>query len=420
MRQSGIAIVLLFVLMSTQLLGQASEQRLTAKQAVSMDYFATVSTLILYDDFTDPKRRIAFEETWEEVKRLLEEIENQVSLSVFDSDLSVFNALEPGQRMSIREHTANITAISKEMWEESQGLYDPSVFPLVDLWGFSPRFHGHSWKPTQPYDRDFKDGKTPPPDEANIQSLKALVDFGRIKLSSQGQKHYLTKEMPNIVINGTAIKAQIDYGGIAKGYAADRVIDLLRSKGYQYGYFICGDSSISVMRHPENGGFELGIGSPRGGHKPFMYTSFESAALSSSGDYNDFYTVDGVIYCHLINPLSGFPINMPEENQLQSGIATVTLLGQNAAKNDALSTMLCVMGFEAALDYANRNFKDQPYVFVLFQQGRNTYEVVTNLRPDQYRMVDSHFVPRSTLDAQGKVTYTGDLFAQGEDSAMMP
>ncbi len=187
-------------------------------------------------------------------------------------------------------------------------------------------------------------------------------------------------------------------------------MQLLGERGYHQGYFVCGGSSLAAMENPEREeGFDLGIRAPRGQQASFMRLNLKGLALSSSGDYNHFFTREGVVYCHLINPDTGYPINRPGADGVQSGIAAVTLLGESAARDDALSTMLCIMGPERALAYANERLRHRPFVMVFFRQGIRRYEVVTNLEEGQFQLMDERYHLASRLEADGQVRYVGDL-----------
>lgn len=380
----------------------ASREGPRPHRKVSAEFFATVSSLVLYDAQEED-----FEETWGQVRALLGEIEAQVSLSQPDSDIARFNALPCGESLKVRPHTAAILRIAREMWEESGGLYDPSVGPLVDLWGFTPRFAGNRQQAQMPYDRPYEEGKMPLPEAKYVEAFARLADFGEIVLDESGCLH---KKIPPVQVEGVSFQAAIDLGGIAKGYAVDQVMQLLGERGYHQGYFVCGGSSLAAMENPEREeGFDLGIRAPRGSQASFMRLNLKGLALSSSGDYNHFFTREGVVYCHLINPITGYPINRPGADGVQSGIAAVTLLGESAARDDALSTMLCIMGPERALAYANERLRHRPYVMVFFRQGIRRYEVVTNLEEGQFQLMDERYHLASRLEEDGQVRYVGDL-----------
>lgn len=101
----------------------------TSRTKVASGYFATVSVLCLFDDYEDPAANSRLEETWQQVKAILEEIEQTVSASVPTSEIARFNALPQGGRLSVSPLTAELVELSRDMCQRTGGLYDPTVYP---------------------------------------------------------------------------------------------------------------------------------------------------------------------------------------------------------------------------------------------------------------------------------------------------
>lgn len=372
-------------------------------------YFSTVSALFVYTDDWQ-----AFESTWAETKQILAEIQSAVSLAEPESDLSRFNALASGESCAVSPVTAAICRIAMEAYRDTAGLYDPTVYPLVDLWGFSPRFNSNIYELVQPYDRAYVDGRLPLPEERYIEALRQLVGFDGIMLSgSDAQGWTLTKNTPSVTLDGHTFHAQLDLGGIAKGYACDLVKQLLQDKGFANGHFVCGGSSIAVLSRPD-GDYQLTIGKPRPGDNDgtvFATLCARDTTLSTSSDASHTYVRDGVVYCHLIDPRTGWPVNMPAEGEKQRGIACATLLSPGAARSDALTTALCVMGPENAIAYINQHLREYPVVMALYEAGQPFCEVVTNMTQDGCIIEDTAYLPASQISGDGSIIYTGTLFA---------
>lgn len=401
-----------------------AEGNTTLMSRQTTDYFGTVSALFLYVDASDPNGLDRFLDTWAAVKEILARIEADVSLSVPDSDIARFNQLSYGQQIAVSNHTATILRTAKDVYENTGGLFDPTIFPLVDLWGFSPRFNVNNYTPVLPYDRDWQDGKLPMPDLAYIESLTALVDFSGVLLSgSEAEGYTLTKNIPSVTIDGYTYQAQLDLGAVAKGYAADCVLELLKERGYEYGHFVCGGSSMAILKNGSESAqasgtaeYALGIRKPRAGaskETSFMSISAQNVALSSSGDYSHNVIYDDVLYCHIIDPRTGYPINTLASGT-QKGIAAVTLLCGNAAYADAITTALCVMGPLDAIRYANEHLSDVDLAMVFYSKVTQTYEVVTNIEEDRYKITDDAYLPVSETDARGAILYLGDLFSEDD------
>lgn len=381
MKKRLIPIFLLFLLFMHNPCTCVQQPRLLSRQTT--DYFMTVSALFLYEE--DKAR---FLETWSLVKQTLAEIENAVSVSKSTSDIARFNALSCGVEIEICPVTAGILRIAMDVHVLSGGLFDPTIFPLVDLWGFSPRFNQNTYTPVMPFDRAYENGRLPLPDEAHICALLPLVGLDGVQLREEDGAFYLKKITPDVIIDGIAVHAQIDLGGVAKGYACDRVLALLKERGHTMGHFVCGGSSMALLSRPD-GDYALTLRKPRIGQSAVSHYATLRASnitLSTSSDTSHSFVRDGVIYCHIIDPRTGRPINMPDESGVQRGLACATLLGKSAAYSDALTTVLCILGPEAAMDFL-QEYEPGIAVLTAYQGGSDTYDVFTNA-PDSLTLDD--------------------------------
>lgn len=374
------------------------------------DYFSTVCALMLYT-----QDAAAYETAWARVKELLAQIDDAVSMSKPQSDIARFNALKSGQSCSVSNITAEILLTALDVYHQTNGLYDPTVYPLVDLWGFSPRFNTNAYQPTLPYDRAYEDGHLPLPDARYIQGLLPLVGLDGVTLSGDPETGWtLTKSTAAVVVDGQVFQAQMDLGGIAKGYACDRVTALLTEMGFTQGHFVCGGSSIAVLARP-SGLYGLTLGKPRAGQselKHYATVYMQGTTLSTSSDASHTYLRNGVIYCHIIDPRTGYPINMPTDGAAQEGIACVTLLSPSAARNDALSTALCIMGPEEAMAYVATRLDGVAAVMVFYRTGESYQEVYTNLTDEAYVLEDAAYRLACAPQGDGEIVYTGTLFEE--------
>ena len=153
---------------------------------------------------------------------------------------------------------------------------------------------------------------------------------------------------------------KLDLGGIGTGYAVDCVDKLFDEYGYKFGYFNFGASSMLVKKHVTNGNYNISFINPRSiTRDTYLTTSICNEKLSTSGDYEQYYILDGTRYCHIIDPDTGKPV--------QTGIMTVTIIGgqkeYTAAENDALSTALMCMGKDKAIKFIEEQLTDRRVVF---------------------------------------------------------
>lgn len=408
------------LLLSLFFASSCAHAEITSKRKATVGTFGTASFLTLYDDFAKPQRLSAYDDIWSEIKALMAETDELLSTSIETSEIARFNRLKSGESMPISPLTAEVFQLALDMNRKTNGYFNPAVFPLVDLWGFSPRFLGNISAPAQPYDRALKNGMRSAPDKAYITAFLQLADLSGIQLDGDAAHGYmLTKVTPSVWVNGEEYQAQIDLGGIAKGYVVDRIAAILREAGYTSGYFSCGSSSIGFLKNTSASALEIGdsaftlaIRSPRktdSGADSFASLRVKDIMLSSSGDYENNYVVNGQLCCHIIDPFTGYPLNY-SANAVQKGICTITLLSGSAVEDDALTTSLCLMGPAKALDYFNTHLKDHRIVMTLYRTDRNTYEVLTNLTSDEIHFTDSAYSLACTVDESGNLVYTGDFF----------
>lgn len=358
-----------------------------------VESFNTSSLLYIYDDFAKSSAENNFESVWDKIEKTLNEIENAVSVDIEGSDIYRFNNAKCGEKVPVSSLTAKVFIKAKSIYEKSDGKYDPTVFPLVDLWGFSPRF-SNDYKAEKPYDRKQNDdGSIPRPDEKYIEAFKKLIGFDDIVLIEENGEYFLVKNIEAVVVDGVYFEAMIDFGGIAKGYAADVALDILKEAGYTQGYFSCGTSSIAFL---ENGGksaedncFDLSIRKPRtsnGSGSSYAEIKVKNLCVSSSGDYEKYYEIDGVRYCHIIDPQTGYPINSQKSDEAY--IMCVTLVGENASELDGLSTAVMTMSLKEAKSFLKKNCIDG--VIAYCQNGE--YKVYTTLDRNMIEIKDTDYV----------------------------
>lgn len=338
------------------------------------------------------------EKTWGDVTAMLRNVENTISADIEGSDISRFNKAEAGEKMEISELTYRVLDTAKTMYEKTEGAYNPAVGLLVDLWGFSPRFTSGNFTPQFPYDR--ADYHTLP-DAAYLEAFRTLSDFSAVTVSARGGKYYVTKpETASVVLADEegrehTYTMQLNLGGIGKGYAVDEAEKIVRAAGYESGYVNIGGSSMCVLSRLDEKGnkvpWEVDVKNPRVSEE-FPYDSYfsvvqQGVSLSSSGDYENCYKVDGRRYCHIINPFTGYPVNVEPENEKASGIVCASVFGISAAEGDATTTALMVMGKEKAISYLNKNLAGKDAVFVWYNGEDGSYTVFTNMAEGSYTLV---------------------------------
>ncbi len=379
----------LAVLAALLLWGTGAQAEAQPFRRQTMDFFSTVCVLTIY-----PQSDAVGQAVWQEVKATLADIEQAVSVSNAESDVARFNALPCGGEIAVGNDTAAMLQIVMQVYEETDGVYDPTVYPLIDLWGFSPRFNESAYTPAKPYDRAYENGLLTLPEEKYINAFRSLVNLDGVTLSQREGQWFLRKDIAPVTVDGVTYQAMMDLGGIAKGYACDRVKEILAAYGIERGVFVCGESSISFLQSAtEDGCYRVELGKPRTGDgQGSAYATLRTSdmSLSSSSDARHAYVLDGVRYCHLIDPRTGWPMNRPDASGVQQGVATATILGSCAAYDDAMTTALCVMGEEAAAAYIAAH-PELPAVVVAYQSDRSELTVHTNLPPEALTVLDTAY-----------------------------
>lgn len=303
------------------------------------------------------------------------------------SDIFRYNEAGYGSELEISPHTYQMLTYAREMYDMTDGAFNPAVYRLVDLWGFSSRVYSANpyGLPAQPYDRrmDANGHYDSLPDEKYIEAFSrpSFVDFSQnaVELSQRDGKYYVTKNVQPVTVDGVQFEQWLDLGGIAKGYATDLVKDLLVSKGIDRYYINAGTSSISLGKEYDGGKQNLGIIDALD-ETSYLYADtllsvdVEDRSVSTSGQYNRRYTVDGVEYAHIIDGSRGAPA--------QTGVVSVTVIAPRdgfwATKGDCLTTALTVMGAEGAVEFINK-MGDELQIVVQYRSADGKKQILSNI-----------------------------------------
>lgn len=259
-----------------------------------------------------------------QIEDLLRSINAGMSTYLPDSELSRLNDFPAGEPYTVSKELMSVLSRSEDLVESTDGAFDPTVGPVVDLWGFGPRTIQRR------------------PTEESVQQA----------LSQVGWREHLRLDLSASTVLKTSADVRIDLSAIAKGYAVDEILALVREVGVEHALVEVGGELRAVgFRDPARAGsWRVGIESPRpsqAGVRAHRIIPLPDRAIATSGDYRNFYEVDGVRYSHTIDPQSGRPVT-------HRG-ASVTVIAKDCATADALATALLVMGPDAGFGWAERN-----------------------------------------------------------------
>lgn len=245
------------------------------------------------------------QETVDATLRICADYEKILSKTAAGSDIDRLNRAN-GAPVEVQPETAALLALAVEIGTASGGAFDVSIAPASALW-------------------DFKAEEPQIPDENALLAACGWIDYR------------------NIVIDETTVTlkngAEIDLGGIAKGYIADCVAAYLRRQGVTSACINMGGNVVLIGTKPDGSPWTVGVRDPNGTpEQSEEVLALSDAAVVTSGTYERGFDLDGVRYHHILDPKTGMPV--------QNGLASVTVIGTQSALCDALSTACFVLGEE--------------------------------------------------------------------------
>ena len=263
-----------------------------------------------------------------------------VSMSTYkvESELSEFNRLIPGEKLSISDDFVSVYRTSKQIWEISDGAFNPAIGPLVNLWGFGPEIKSDNI-----------------PEAQEIDKLLLACIFSNASLLNSNNNFSLVK-LDNV---------NLDFSGIAKGYAADVIADLLEMSALpNYLIEIGGEMRVSGV-NSEDKPWRLAIESPSEIKRIETIISGINGGVATSGDYRNYFEVESERYSHTLDPRTGYPV--------KHSLASVTVIAETGARADALATALMVMGEIEGMKMAEKNNIPAFMVTRIDQDYRTSY-----------------------------------------------
>ncbi len=292
------------------------------------------------------------------------------TINQLDSEFSVkngtftwaFNNASANQIISLSENGKILLDACLKAYEYTDQKFNPAIYPLVKLWGFSPDFVGQFIPPqTQLINDLLTDG---------------CLDFNNVIISQQGA--YKTND-----------NTQLDFGGILKGFATDYIADTLYANGFTSGYVSIGSSSIKILsssvlaiRHPLKTGHIVEVNckdTPR-------------LSVSTSGSYEKTNTYNGVTYSHIIDGETG----MPKQN---NGILSATITGISGIYNDPLTTALCLLDYNpneengSLIDFVNKILNDYPNAkfYIIYNDGEHKQIITNEKESEDFTLLDKDY-----------------------------
>lgn len=265
-----------------------------------------------------------------EIDSLLIEWNRSLSTYIPDSEISRFN--RKNQHVFESPYFYQVLLKSREIYEASEGAFDPTIMPLVNAWGFGP-------------------DEQELPDSAEVRRLLKLVDFTKIRFDSTR----VWKQQPGI---------QLDFSAIAKGYGVDVVGDFLEDMGIE-NYLVEIGGEITCKGVNDKGiPWTTGIEDPNVeifNRKIKAIISLSDKSIATSGNYRNFYVKEGRKYAHTISPFTGYPV--------EHSLLSATVIAEDCMAADGFSTAFMVLGLEKSREILNEHPELDAYLIYNDDQG---------------------------------------------------
>ena len=296
----------------------------------SCDLFA-MDTVMNLKAFGEEDARQALEDASAEITRLDQELN-------VTSESSAVWALNQRVTDTVTGDTAAVLEQSLRLAALTGGTFDPTIYPVVRAWGFT----------TQNYRV---------PEASEIEELLTHVGYGNIRSSRQ--------ENGDLQILFPDDQMQIDTGGIGKGYASERIYEIMKQDGIQSAVVSLGGNVMTIGKKPDGSRWNVAIEDPfnSGGSDYAGVIQLNDQFAITSGGYQRFFEENGKTYIHIMDPATGQPV----DNDLSS----VTIISDSGTEGDALSTALYVMGLDQAISFWKTSELD--FEIILIDADREIY-----------------------------------------------
>jgi len=276
--------------------------QVSSKRVFMMD---TTFEIVLYSTDEGQGNRL-IDEAFNEARNL----EKVLSRFISSSDVDRINRNAGIEPVEVDPVTFHVVEKAIHFSEISEGSFDVTVAPLLELWGFGTGEHSV-------------------PTEEEIKEVLPLVDYKKIEIEEDNLTVFLQEE-------GMAI----DLGGIAKGYIVDHTIEYLERQGAESAFVDAGDIRVLGER-PDETPWKIGVRHPRQREDLIAVIPVSDESIDTSGDYERFFIEDGKRYHHIIDPHTGKPTRE---------MLSVTVVSPDCVAADTLSTAAFVLGPEKGLE----------------------------------------------------------------------
>lgn len=270
-----------------------------------------------------------------QIEKILQDFDLSVSTYLPNSIISRINSNQ--KKVKVDKYFIACFNKAKEVWKNTDGAFDPTVYPLVNAWGFGP-------------------GKKQKIEKTKIDSILKFVGFDLITL--KGNK--VIKKDPRV---------SLDFNAFAQGYSVDVVSEFLNSKGINSYIVEIGGEVYAKGKKPNNENWSIGIEQPIdnkiSGNPLKAIVKLENIAIATSGNYRRFVIEDGIKYAHHIDPKTGYPT--------KNNLLSASIFSKECISSDANATGILVMGLEKAKLFLQLHTELQAYL--IYSDDKGNYQV---------------------------------------------
>lgn len=282
------------------LLSSCSEKQ---SNRTEINLLGTTCTVTLYDRNPEPILDAAFGR--------IRDIDWRMKYTGNESEVVALNRSAGGEGVRLSESTLEVLKRGLYFSELGEGSFDITIGPLVSLWGIG---------------KDVE-GEVPPREE--IDAALELIDYRRV------------------AVNGDTVSLldpgmSVDLGGIAKGYAADELVELFEAEQVEHALINLGGNVYAHGTKPDGSLWRIGVQDPESNRGAYLgVISVADRAVVTSGPYERFFIQDGKRYHHILDTETGYPVD--------NGVSSVTIVAESSMDADALSTAVFVLGTERGI-----------------------------------------------------------------------
>ena len=302
-------------------------------EAVSFEAMDTVMTLNVYGGGT---------------KELCDALQDRIlsldaMLDATDEN-SEIHRLNTERSASVSEDTSFLLHESISLCKDFDGSFDITVYPAVQAWGFTT-------------------GDYRVPDDDELKTLAETINYKNVRFDGS-----------DFSFDG---ESQIDLGAVAKGYAADVSVDLLRENDVQSAVLNLGGTIALYGEKPDGSRFTVGVADPDEPASYFGTLNCDEGFIATSGGYERYFEQDGKRYIHILDPETAKPVD--------NGILSITIIADSGTFADAASTALFVMGLDKATEYYQNH---KGFDFIILTDDNDLY--ITDGVYDAFSLCDGY------------------------------